>query len=189
MLEIGVYQGASLSMWRNYLHSESVIVGIDIDSACSRFDDPVHRVHVRIGSQDDAAFLDSVCKELGPFDVILDDGSHLSAHMIASFNYLFLPALTERGLYIAEDTHTNFWSTYRKERYSFVDLCKDLVDEMHSHYLRVTSEPLYRGGHHEQVRSLMVSRLSAQIREISFRDSIIAIQKKPVGPLPVTIHN
>lgn len=38
MLEIGVYHGASLAMWRRCLHPDSVIVGIDIDPTCARFE-------------------------------------------------------------------------------------------------------------------------------------------------------
>src|SRR5690242_9318124 len=57
MLEIGVARGGSLQMWREYLHPESVIVGVDIDPGTKQFDDPDHNVHVRIGRQQDAVFL------------------------------------------------------------------------------------------------------------------------------------
>ncbi len=76
MLEIGVWRGGSLQIWRRYLHPESVIAGIDIDPTARRFDDPSQRVQVRIGGQQDISFLQSVVSELGPFDVILNDGSH-----------------------------------------------------------------------------------------------------------------
>lgn len=189
MLEIGVYRGGSLRTWGKFLHPDSVIVGIDIDPSCAQFDAPAGNVHVRIGSQADPAFLGKVAAEFGPFDIILDDGSHINSHMIASFAYLFLPALVEDGLYIAEDTHTNFWWQYRDRRYSFVDLCKDLVDVMHCHYPLLKSEIACRIDDAHQVRALSVPRLSAHIREISFRDSMIAIRKKPLGRLPATLHN
>ena len=189
MLEIGVYQGGSLRMWRKVLHPESVIAGIDIEPSCARVDSPGERIHVRIGDQADPAFLAAVASEFGPFDVILDDGSHVCSHMIASFGHLFLSALAPRGLYIVEDTHTNFWQEYRDRPYSFVDLTKDLVDVMHSHYPLQQGEPAYRIGHAEQGASLSVPRIAAQIQEISFYDSIIAIRKQPVGPLPASQHN
>jgi hypothetical protein len=189
MLEIGVYQGGSLRMWRKVLHAESIIVGIDIEPSCARFDSPGERTHVRIGDQADPAFLAAIASEFGPFDVILDDGSHICSHMITSFGHLFLSALAPRGLYIVEDTHSNFWQEYRDRPYSFVDLAKDLVDVMHSHYPLQHGEPAYRIGHAEQGASLSVPRIAAQIREISFYDSIIAIRKQPVGPLPASQHN
>jgi hypothetical protein len=189
MLEIGVYQGGSLRMWRKVLHPDSVIVGIDIDPNCARFGSPDEQLHVRIGDQADPVFLGSVAAEFGPFDVILDDGSHICSHMIASFGHLFLSALAARGLYIVEDTHTNFWAQYRDRAYSFIDLAKDLIDVMHSHYALQAGEPAYRIGHSHQGASLNVPRISAQIQAISFHDSIIAIQKRPVGPLPASLHN
>jgi hypothetical protein len=44
---------------------------------------------VRIGSQADPEFLRRVVREFGPFDLIIDDGSHHSSHIIATFNHLF----------------------------------------------------------------------------------------------------
>jgi hypothetical protein len=189
LLEIGVYRGASLRTWRKFLHPDSVIVGIDIDPSCAAFDGSAPNVHVRLGSQADRAFLAEVTREFGPFDVILDDGSHMNSHMIASFDGLFLPALADDGLYIAEDTHGNFWGEFRDQRYSFIDLCKDLVDVMHSHYPKLDAEIAFRADHADQARALSVPRLAAQIREISFRDSIVVIRKQPVGRLPASVHN
>ena len=146
MLEIGVYHGASLAMWRRYLHPDSVIVGIDIDPTCARFEAADRHLHVRIGSQADPVFLAGVVTEFGPFDVILDDGSHVCSHMITSFDELFLAGLRDDGLYIAEDTHTNFWPEFRDQPYSFIDLCKDLVDYMHWHHIVMPHEINYRLG-------------------------------------------
>ena len=39
-----------------------------------------------IGSQADAAFLESVVAEMGGLDVVLDDGSHRMEHIKASFD-------------------------------------------------------------------------------------------------------
>lgn len=107
-LEIGVYKGGSLAMWRAYLHPRSVIVGLDVDPLCAAFDRPDDGVHVRIGDQSDVAFLRSVVDEFGPFDVVIDDGSHVCSHMIRTFDHLFLNGLKDGGIYIAEDTHSNF---------------------------------------------------------------------------------
>jgi hypothetical protein len=89
MLEIGVARGGSLQMWRRYLHPESLIVGIDIDPETKQFDNPVRQIHVRVGSQVDTEFLQTVIDEFGPFDAILDDGSHMNSHIAETFRYLF----------------------------------------------------------------------------------------------------
>ena len=98
VLELGVYRGASLELWHKYFHSESTIVGIDIDPACKAFDRPEHHVHVRVGGQEDGEFLKALIEEFGVFDVIIDDGSHMASHMIASFNHLLADGLSDDGI-------------------------------------------------------------------------------------------
>lgn len=46
-----------------------------------------------------------------PYDIIIDDGSHMVRHVIASFEALF-PYLRRGGLYIIEDLHTSYWKRY-----------------------------------------------------------------------------
>ena len=52
ILEIGVLNGAGLRLWKRYFsHPDTVVVGIDIQPACARFDSPNEGIRVRIGSQ------------------------------------------------------------------------------------------------------------------------------------------
>ena len=115
-LEIGVDRGGSLDAWSRYLGPEATIVGIDINPWCAKFDDREGRRHVRIGGQQDPGFLRSVVSEFGPFDVILDDGSHRPSHMNASFVHLFDGALVPEGTYVVEDLQTNYWRGFETPR-------------------------------------------------------------------------
>jgi hypothetical protein len=63
MLEIGVFKGGSLGLWRKFLGEEAVIFGVDIDPNCAAFDGEF--ASVRIGSQDNPEFLRSVVAEMG----------------------------------------------------------------------------------------------------------------------------
>lgn len=89
---------------------------------------------MRIGNQADSAFLRDVAAEFGPFDVILDDGSCINAHQIASFETLW-PHLNNAGLYTMEDCHTSYWpgfgGGYRNEA-GFIEFAKRPVDTIHS---------------------------------------------------------
>lgn len=164
LLEIGVNQGGSLQLWRNYFGKESVIYGIDVNPKCRAIDDP--DLCIRIGSQADPEFLQSVVGEMGGVDVVLDDGSHRAEHQAASFAVLF-PMLSEGGLYLVEDTHTAYWRDFGgglKKRSSFVELAKDLVDGMHAWYY--PQRPPKRG-------VMAKSAISA----VTFHDSIVAIEK------------
>jgi demethylmacrocin O-methyltransferase len=46
--------------------------------------------------------------DAGGFDIVIDDGSHINDHVIASFETLF-PLLKDGGLYVVEDAQTSYW--------------------------------------------------------------------------------
>jgi hypothetical protein len=99
--------GASLAMWADYFPNGRIL-GIDV---CAKTLDLGPRVSIRQGSQDDAVFLARMSAEHGPFDIVIDDGSHVPAHVIASFDVLF-PLLADGGLYVIEDVQTAFWPDF-----------------------------------------------------------------------------
>lgn len=130
-LEIGVQFGGSLELWRKYFGPEAVIFGIDIDPQCADRVDAPNKV--RIGSQADPAFLRGVVDEMGRPDIILDDGSHVGEHQIASFETLF-PLLKEGGLYVIEDVCTSYWRQWcggLKRPGTAIEFTKELIDGMH----------------------------------------------------------
>ena len=178
MLEIGVYRGGSLRMWKEYFHPKSTIVGIDIDKSCKAHEIAAQQVHVRIGSQADPDFLNKVNEEFGPFDIILDDGSHKTLHQITSFGALYRPALKEGGCYMVEDLHTNYWIMYTDSPETFIDLSKQMIDMLHEPYLE-HGEKHFRHQHPEAIKELDLSYLAAHLGGISFYDSIVVFDKKP----------
>lgn len=133
-LEIGVSEGGSLQLWRQYFGPTATIYGIDINPKCKSLECPDFQV--RIGSQDNVDFLASVVHDMGGVDVVLDDGSHQMAHIKASLKCLF-PKLREGGIYFIEDLHTAYWPAfgggYRAEA-SIFNLVQQLIDDMHQWY-------------------------------------------------------
>ena len=110
-LEIGVggygrpkEGGQSLKMWRDFFPNANVI-GFDIQPKDLQLGD---RIVVEQGSQIDPDFLGFLEKEYGPFEVVLDDGSHFNSHVIKSFELLF-DQILDGGIYIAEDLQTAFY--------------------------------------------------------------------------------
>ena len=107
MLEIGVLRGKSLRLWKRYF-LKARIFGLDIDPACRQYEED--RIAIEIGSQADSRVLERLCQRAaGAFDVVVDDGSHVNRHIIASFAYLF-PRLKPGGVYIIEDLRCSYES-------------------------------------------------------------------------------
>jgi len=177
MLEIGVFRGGSLRMWKEYFHPDSTIVGIDIDKSCKDHEIADRNVFVRIGSQADPEFLAKVNEEFGPFDIILDDGSHKTHHQNISFGALFRPALKDGGCYMVEDVHTNYWLKHVDSEDTFIDLSKQMVDMLHEPYFD-RKETNFRHGHPDALQQLDLSYLSANLDCVAFYDSIVVFDKK-----------
>ncbi len=115
ILEIGVFNGGSLYMWRNLFEKAETIVGIDIDPFCKRWEDRQENIFVEIGDQTNKQFLLDINKKYGPFDIIIDDGGHENNQIITSFQTLF-PLLKNQGYYVVEDTYHSYWPDYTCDR-------------------------------------------------------------------------
>lgn len=129
ILEIGVQTGSSLRTWQDF-YPNSFVVGIDIDPNCAQHRS--ERIAVEIGSQDDEQFLTSVAEKYGPFDMILDDGSHMQHHMIKSFEIMF-KHIKQGGTYIVEDTCCSYWTSHGgslRSKGSAVEYFKNLIDDV-----------------------------------------------------------
>ncbi|MGB3079449.1 MAG: class I SAM-dependent methyltransferase, partial [Saprospiraceae bacterium] len=114
LLEIGIggyaksrMGGNSLRMWKSYF-PKGIITGIDI---YDKTDLAESRIHIYTGDQSDADFLNRVSNIEGPYDVIIDDGSHMQSHIILSFETLF-PLMASGGIYVIEDTQTSYWPKF-----------------------------------------------------------------------------
>ena len=186
ILEIGIWRGASLKLWRQYFSNpKTIIVGVDVLPQCRQLDAPSAGIHIRIGSQADPEFLRKIVEEFGPFDLIMDDGSHNSSHIITSFNHLYADGLKDNGIYFVEDLHANYWHPWRDSKKSFLDVCKELMEEMHAHYRVSTPEDFMTEPPSTRViSSLEVPRITTMIREIRIFDSIVAIYKSRLRHIP-----
>lgn len=99
ILEIGVKDGASLRMWKEfYPHAE--VIGIDVNK-------PLKIDGCTVIQADGTLPIQKLKNKR--FDLIIDDGSHLVSHQITSF---LLYKNSFNVAYIVEDLHTSFLSEY-----------------------------------------------------------------------------
>lgn len=182
ILEIGVLNGKSLLTWKEF-YPNSTIVGIDIDVRCREFQNVNDGIYVEIGSQDNSDFLSQVASTYGPFDLILDDGSHLQSHIIFSFEHLF-DSLKSEGIYVIEDSVTAYWDTYgggiRREGTS-IEYCKNLVDDVN--FYGQFQQSFWSA--HARREDLLIQqvitgnqKIRTDIESVNFLNSVIIITKR-----------
>ena len=112
IFEIGIADGKSLLTWADYFKN-STIIGIDIHKI-----NPIEKklnknnIEIHQGSQSDKYFIEELISKYKEFDIIIDDGSHQSEHIIASFETL-AKHVRDGGLYIVEDVHACYWKGFR----------------------------------------------------------------------------
>jgi 23S rRNA U2552 (ribose-2'-O)-methylase RlmE/FtsJ len=128
ILEIGVLNGSSLAVWEAYFPNAKII-GADINPATKIFERS--RVQIEILDQSNIEQLVQLGLKHGPFDVIIEDGSHFWDHQITSLKTLF-PFVKNGGTYVIEDLQTNYGTLAASYRgvstISCVEYLKKLVD-------------------------------------------------------------
>lgn len=105
ILEIGVCGGGSVRAW-SVLFPNATVHAIDINPATMITGEP--RIVTHLCSQTDSRSLWQLAKDHGPFQLIVDDGSHRLVDMLSAFNTL-RDFLTPDGLYIIEDIQDELW--------------------------------------------------------------------------------
>lgn len=164
ILEIGVSQGGSLQMWKDYFGDRAKTFGIDIDPRCKNLEE--ENIKIFIGSQSDKKFLRKVKEQMPKIDIIIDDGGHTMKQQIVSYEALF-DHLKEDGVYLCEDVHTSYWLKFGggyKRRGTFIEYTKNFIDYMHAF--------------HSQQKRLQVSSFTTSVNSLHYYDSIVVIEKR-----------
>jgi cephalosporin hydroxylase len=166
LLEIGVYRGGSLDMWRRYFGDSVRLIGIDIDPTAAELADS--RSTVVLGDQADPEFLQALVRDHGPFDIVIDDGGHTMEQQITSIEHLF-PALNVGGVYVVEDCHTSYWDSFgggRRRSGTFIEWTKARVDDLHRYHEREPVDPVW----------------TSQVDGIHCYDSVVVFEKQQRFP-------
>ena len=161
-VEIGVNQGGSLQMWKNYFGKKAQIIGIDIDERCKQCEED--QITVEIGSQEDVEFWKYFKGKYPRVDVLLDDGGHTMNQQIITFSAMF-PHIKNEGVYMCEDCHTSYWEEYGggfRKPGSYIEFAKLLIDAINAFHIGEKRPPNY---------------LTMNMGGIHFYDSIVVVEK------------
>lgn len=166
ILEIGVYQGGSLKMWRNYFGENALIYGIDINPECKQFE--TENIKIFIGSQEDPEFLQYVKSQIPKIDILIDDGGHTMGQQIVSFEELY-DHIKDDGVYLIEDLHTSYWPNFGggyKNQKSFIEYSKNFID--------------FINAWHSQDAHLKVNEFTKSAYALHYYDSILVVEKRKI---------
>lgn len=166
ILEIGVSQGGSLQMWKNYFGPDAKIIGVDVNPLCKGFEES--QIQIYIGSQSDRIFLRNLKDKIPRIDILIDDGGHTMKQQIITFEELF-DHIKDDGLYLCEDLHTSYWTTYGggyKRRGTFIEYSKNFIDYIHAW--------------HSSQRTFKINVFTKTVHSIHYYDSVLVIQKRRI---------
>ena len=181
VLEIGVQNGGSLEIWSKYFKNATAILGCDINTKCSEleFDDP--RISMLVGDVNSSKVYDEIIKTSSAFDIIIDDGSHLSSDIVKTFS-LYFEHIKNDGFFIFEDLHCSYWESFEGglyDPYSSISFFKRLADIIHyEHWGLEKSRSEFLNGFFEKYNCRLCDEALAQVHSVEFVNSMCIIHKK-----------
>jgi len=145
LLEVGVCEGPSIRVWREYFPKAN-IYGWDIRNKYLNTIRNIERVFPRQVDQSNKQQLKDGAKLDGPFDLVIDDGSHEGPHQILTFETLW-PHVKPNGYYIVEDVNCSYHEKWAGTKITdnFIVYAKDIIDDL-NFYGRHDPNPNNRKG-------------------------------------------
>jgi hypothetical protein len=135
-VEIGILNGGSLFMWRDYFGDEARIIGIDLNPVAKQWESFGFEIY--IGDQSDPKFWETFFSNVGKVDVMLDDGGHTNRQQIVTA-HSSAPNINDGGVLLVEDVHTSYFTEFgNPSKYSFINFAKRIVDAVNSRFPSVS---------------------------------------------------
>jgi cephalosporin hydroxylase len=180
-LEIGIQNGGSLEIWSKFFSKAKHLVGCDINELCRELIFEDSRIEVIVGDANSLQTYNDVKDKCNNFDIVLDDGSHLSSDIVKTFTHYF-PLLNEGGIFIVEDLHCSYWEQFEGglfDPYSSISFFKRLADIINFEHwnLRRNQSSVLQGFFSKYSCEISNEDLS-QIHSVEFINSLCIVRKK-----------
>lgn len=156
-VEVGVLDGGSLFMWKNFFGEKARVIGIEINEHAKVWEE--YGFEIFIGSQSDPNFWANFYETVGNVDVILDDGGHTYKQQIITVE-CSLDNIKSGGKIIIEDTYTSYEKEYGyPSKFTFIKYASNLVDGVNLRTPKLKTN----------------KQVNKRISNISFFESIVCI--------------
>ena len=176
-VEVGILNGGSLFMWRDYFGKNARIIGIDLNPASKRFEKEGFEIF--IGDQQKPEFWNFFFNKVGNIDILLDDGGHTNEQQTVTTENC-IEKINDEGLLVIEDTHTSYMKEFdNPSEKSFVNFSKRNIDCINYRFPSIDELPV--SNHLDLEREKKIKKiLYDNVFSISFFESIICykINKK-----------
>jgi len=131
-IEVGVLEGGSLFMWRDYFGKNARIIGVDLNPEAKKWEKDGFEIF--IGDQSSEKFWKETLDKIGKIDVVLDDGGHTFEQQIMTTEST-IPYIKEGGIIVVEDCCTSYMKNFGIRTLSFVNYAKKMVDNINKRYV------------------------------------------------------
>lgn len=126
VMDMGIYHGDSLRMWRDYF-TNAKIYGVDWEDM-SQYD--CARIQTYICDQTKLEDLHKLMADTPQMDIICDDMGHNSFGQLQAFDVLFRH-VAQHGYYIIEDLLCGYFSQWQGQSgYSIITRVKEMIDQV-----------------------------------------------------------
>jgi hypothetical protein len=128
-VEIGVFSGGSLFMWKNFFGKNSRIIGIDLNPDAKQFEK--YGFEIIIGNQSSKIFWKNFFDKVGNIDILLDDGGHTNYQQIITCCSC-VSHINDDGILAVEDVYHSYVKKnfFNPSKYSFINFCKKMIDDI-----------------------------------------------------------
>ena len=131
-VEVGIFGGGSLFMWKKYFHPKSRIIGIDLNPLSKSYEK--YGFEIFIGDQENENFWRNFYKKVGKIDILLDDGGHTDLQQMQTL-LSSIKNIKDDGLIVVEDVHTSYLTEFgNPSKNSFVNYSKKIIDLLNYRY-------------------------------------------------------
>lgn len=179
LLEIGVDNGGSLEIYLKFFTNIKKVIGMDINEKCGNIEFQDNRIKVLVGDSTKESSKDNIKDISTQFDIVIDDGSHLSSDIIKNFINL-VELVSYGGIYIIEDLCCSYWKSYGgglNNKLSANNFFKKLIDIVNYQHWdeKISIKDFLKDYGLEEINDKTIEKLNF-IKGISFYNSVCVIE-------------